>query len=158
MKKLKLYIETSVWNFMFADEVPEKKAATERFFKEVESGRYEIFISDTVLEEIDSAPSEKKEKLLDVIQKYDPSVFYRDIEVNSLAEVYIENGVLRRKHFLDILHLAGASAHGMNILISWNMKHIVRRKTQLLVNVSNRIQGYQELEIWTPEELLDHED
>lgn len=158
VKKLKLYIETSVWNFLFADDAPEKKRATELFFEEIVTGKYEIFASEIVLEEIRDATDVKREKLLETIQKYNPAVFYRDLEVNSLAEAYIENGVLKRKHFLDILHLAIASTNGMNILISWNMRHIVRRKTQLLVNVTNRIQGYQELEIWTPEELMDHED
>ena len=158
MNKLKLYIETSVWNFLFADDAPDKKKHTELLFKEIESHRYDIYISDVVLEEIHDASDEKRALLLDRIQKYQPAVFTRDLEVDSLAESYIEKGVLKRKHFLDVLHLAIASANGMNILISWNMRHIVRRKTQLLVSITNRIQGYQELEIWTPEELMDHED
>ena len=60
MKKLKLYVETSVWSFLFDDENPEKKAATEQFFKEVESEKYEIFISETVIAEIRDAPDEIK--------------------------------------------------------------------------------------------------
>ncbi|MEW5947577.1 MAG: hypothetical protein AB1742_15415 [bacterium] len=52
MKKLKLYIETSVWNFLFADDAPEEKAVTERLFKDVEAGKYDIFISETVNVEI----------------------------------------------------------------------------------------------------------
>jgi hypothetical protein len=48
MRKPKLYLETSVWNFLFADDAPEKKKATEKFFSEVKAGKYEIFISETV--------------------------------------------------------------------------------------------------------------
>jgi hypothetical protein len=45
MKRLKLYLETSVWNFLFADDAPDKKAATEKLFSEIENGKYAIFIS-----------------------------------------------------------------------------------------------------------------
>jgi hypothetical protein len=44
MRKLRLYIETSVWNFLFADDAPEKKEETEEFFKAVEARRYGIGI------------------------------------------------------------------------------------------------------------------
>ena len=40
MKKLKLYIETSAWNFLFAEDDPQKRAVTEAFFLEVKEGRY----------------------------------------------------------------------------------------------------------------------
>lgn len=45
MKKLRLYLETSVWNFLFADDATEKKTATEKLFSEIGSGKYSIFIS-----------------------------------------------------------------------------------------------------------------
>ena len=37
MKRLKLYLETSVWNFYFADDAPEKRAETLRLFKKYEN-------------------------------------------------------------------------------------------------------------------------
>ena len=67
MKKLKLYIETSVWGFLFADDAPEKKLATERFFKEVETGKYEIFISETVRAEFRAAPDTKRKMLYEMV-------------------------------------------------------------------------------------------
>lgn len=158
MKKLKLYIETSVWNFLFADDAPEKKAATEKFFKDVEAGKYEIFISETVNVEIGDAPIIRQEQVFGAIRRYSPAVFYRDSEVNSMAEAYLENGLLTEKHFRDILHIAFATTNGTNVLLSWNMRHLVKRNTQHLVNVTNRIHGYPDLEIWTPEGLMDYED
>ncbi len=50
MKKPQLYIETSVWNFYFADDAPEKKEITYTFFNKIKESEYEIFISDTVIE------------------------------------------------------------------------------------------------------------
>ncbi|MFQ5786694.1 MAG: hypothetical protein ACE5H1_01810 [Thermodesulfobacteriota bacterium] len=46
MKKLQLFLETSVWNFVFADDAPEKKEITLKFFDKIKKGEYEIFISD----------------------------------------------------------------------------------------------------------------
>jgi hypothetical protein len=93
-----------------------------------------------------------------LIREYDPVLLHRDAESNDLTETYFDSGVLKRKDFFDALHLAIASANGIDIFISWNMRHIVKRQTQLLVNVTNRVQGYRELEIWTPEELIGYED
>jgi len=53
---LKLYLETSVWNFLFADDAPEKRDITKAFFLEVEAGRYDIFVSEVVMAEIEDAP------------------------------------------------------------------------------------------------------
>jgi hypothetical protein len=55
MRKPQLYLETSVWNFYFADDAPEKKEITRTFFKKIRHGEYETFISDAVIEEIGRA-------------------------------------------------------------------------------------------------------
>ena len=60
MRKLKLYLETSVWNFYFADDAPEKRDITKEFFNNVRKGQYEIFISEVVLAEISKANESKK--------------------------------------------------------------------------------------------------
>lgn len=52
MRKLKLYLDTSVWNFFFADDAPEKRAVTKDFFDLVKQGQYEVFISEVVFKEI----------------------------------------------------------------------------------------------------------
>ncbi len=158
MKKIGVYIETSVWSFLFAEDAPERKIATERFFNGLGSGRYDISISDTVILEVGGAPPRIQEKMFAAIQKYSPAIFHRDAEVNSLADAYIRNGLLSGKHYRDILHIAFASSGGASILLSWNMRHIVKRNTQHIVNIANRIHGYPDLEIWTPEGLMDYED
>jgi len=56
MKRLKIYIETSVWNFLFADDAPEKKDVTEKFFSILVESKYELYASEVVLAEIDDAP------------------------------------------------------------------------------------------------------
>lgn len=62
MRKPQLYLETSVWNFYFADDAPEKKEITRRFFDKIKQDEYEVFISDTVIGEIDKADDRKRNR------------------------------------------------------------------------------------------------
>ncbi|MEW6200385.1 MAG: PIN domain nuclease, partial [bacterium] len=59
------------------------------------------------------------------------------------------------KNIDDIYHLAYATVNGLDILLSWNLRHLVKRRTQLIVELTNKALGYRELEIWTPEELME---
>ena len=63
MRKLKLYLETSVWNFCFAEDAPEKQAATLQFLERVKQEAYDILVSDVVFREFDQAAEEKRELL-----------------------------------------------------------------------------------------------
>ncbi|MEW6202724.1 MAG: hypothetical protein AB1546_12155 [bacterium] len=158
MKKLKLYIETSVWNHLFADDAPEMKAATEKFFREVEIGKYEIFVSEMVNAEVRDAPEFKMKLLHQTMEKYGAIMLEEDEEVFHLVEMYIHNGVLTENHIDDLTHLAYASVNGMNALISWNQRHLVKMKTQDLGNSTNLAMGYHPIHIRTPKEVIEDED
>lgn len=70
-KKLKIYLDTSVINFLFAEDVPELKRITEEFFGLVKEGRFNVFISDAVVNEVlKTNDEEKKRKLLSVIEEH----------------------------------------------------------------------------------------
>lgn len=88
MKKPQLYLETSVWNFYFADDAPEKKEITLIFFDKIKRGEYEIFISDIVVEEIGKADDNKKKMLLNIIVEYSPHRLIVDEEVAELTKIY----------------------------------------------------------------------
>lgn len=49
MRKIKIYLDTSVWNFVYAGDVPEKRDITIQFFNQID--RYDVFISDVVVED-----------------------------------------------------------------------------------------------------------
>ncbi len=46
----------------------------------------------------------------------------------------------------------------MDLLLSWNFKHIVKMKTRRMVSATTRLAGYKEIEIWTPEEVINDEE
>lgn len=154
MRKMKLYIETSVPNFLFADDVPEKKKITEQFF-EKDAKKHELFISDLVLDEIAKTPENKRKKLHEVISK----LTFKELKINEesekLAEKYIQAKIIPEKYKNDALHIAIAVVNKLDAIISWNMQHIVKLKTIIGVNRINKRLKYQEILINTPEEVIE---
>ena len=63
-----------MFNFVFADDAPEKREITKKFLANISAGNIEIFISETVVKEIDMAPEPKKAKMKELIAKYNPSL------------------------------------------------------------------------------------
>lgn len=158
MKKPQLYIETSVWNFYFADDAPEKKEITHTFFNKIKESEYEIFISDTVIEEIGRADDEKRQLLLNIIKEFSPKRLVIDQEVVGLAQKYIAEGVLPANKFEDAVHAAVATIFEMDALISWNLKHLSNLKKMEMINGVNMKEGYSKrLELITPMEVSDEE-
>lgn len=155
-KKLNLYLETSVWNFIYTEDAPDKRNVTKRLFDEIKTGRYEIFISDLVSAEIEDAPDPIKNKLLGLIHEMGPRQLISNQEVEQLADAYFKAKVMAQNALADVLHVAHAVVHNMDVVVSWNLRHIVRLKTKLAVNGVNKMMGYREIEIVTPEEVIDY--
>jgi len=105
MKNLKLYLETSSWNFYYADDAPEKKAVTREFFDSLPQNPFDLYISEVVLEEIDKASDEKSTQIRKFINRFHPSVLLLESSVSQLVKAYMDNKVLPPKAFLRLLLL-----------------------------------------------------
>ena len=154
MKKIKYYLETTVFNFIFADDAPEKKKATEKLFSDWSMLNGEMYISEIVIDEIERAQEPKRSKMYDFIQNYNPTMFKLNEESRELAEKYVAEGVIPEKFRNDALHIAVATVNDIDVVISWNLEHIVKLKTRMAVNGINALLGYKGIEITTPEEVL----
>ena len=158
MRKLKLYIETSTWNFVFADDAPEKKEITKNFFSAIESGVYEIFISDVFIREIDNAPEPKRSDLFGVIKKHNPVELKDNAESDELAEIYLKRKIIPAKKKDDALHVAVATVFEMDAVITWNYSHLANLRKAELFNAVNLERGYtKRMEIVTPMEVSHYE-
>jgi hypothetical protein len=155
---MKLYLETSVWNFLLVDDAPEKAAFTEALFLEIDQGKYEIFISDKVQEEIEDAREEVRARIIVFLKRYLPKVLSEDDESRRLVKEYLREGMLAEKHVDDLIHLSIASVNEMDKLVSWNLRHLVKSKTRTMANAIYRLNGYRDIEICTPEEVVENED
>ncbi len=152
MRKLKLYLDTSVWNFVFANDAPEKKEITVSFFENIQL--YDIYISEIVLDEIEKAPKAKRILLEDLINKYEPKVLDIIPEIPELAVKYIENKILPEKEINDALHIAACVLYEIDILLTWNYKHLANVLKKRKVNSINIKEGFTKtLDIITPIEV-----
>lgn len=155
IKKLSLYLETSVWNFIYADDAPEKQKATKLLFEEIKDCRYDVFISEHVLAEIGNTPNSKKRTLLEeLVQEYNPVLLPPSSDVENLTSAYLQANVASTKASTDLAHIAYAVVYQCDVVVSWNLRHIVRLKTKVAVNGINRQLGYREIEIIVPEEVI----
>jgi predicted nucleic acid-binding protein len=152
MKLLKVYFETSVFNFAFADDSPVEKDITLKLFNKIKD--YEAYISEIVIREISRAPEFKKKQLFNLINKYEFKELEFDRESEELAKWYIKEGVIPEKYEEDAFHIAIASVNNLDVLISWNFSHIVKLKTKMRVVGINRMLGYKEIEIVSPWEVV----
>jgi predicted nucleic acid-binding protein len=155
MRRLKLYLDTSVLNFYFADSSPKEKEATQELFREIKSESYEAFISSIVVEEISEASEAKQKVLVSLIEKYNLMPLEIDEEIESLANLYIQNKIIPQKYEADAVHIAAAVINDLDVIVSWNFEHIVKLKTKLAVNGINKMEGYKEIEIYSPMEVIE---
>lgn len=162
MKKIKIYLDTSVINFLYADDVPELKKVTEEFFAYVKEGqRYDVYVSDVVINEINKTNDPiKKKKLISIIESYGLTKLpnFKDVEMSALAEIYLNKGVIPRSKIEDALHIAYAVVFEIDVLLSWNFKHLANIKQEREVLIVNIEIGYNyPIRIVTPMEV-DYED
>ena len=156
MRKLKIYLDTSVINFLLADDALEYKTVTEEFFNNY-LDKYEVFISEIVYVEISRTKNEeRKQQLLKALKKYRLEVYDTlNNEIESLANSYIESGIVPQNKLDDALHIAFGVYYDFDILLSWNFKHISNIKKQVQINALNKTLGYfKDLNLFNPMEVI----
>ena len=117
----RIYVDTSVIGGIFDDEFSRD---TLPFFEKIISGDIILVCSEITLNELINAPQEVKdffngipEKRLEVLEITEESF--------SLADAYIKEQVVGNTSKADCLHIALATINKIDILVSWNFKHIV---------------------------------
>jgi predicted nucleic acid-binding protein len=154
MKKQRIYLDTSVIGGLFDEEF---KSYTEALFKRIDNNEFELIISNVTQEELSFAPKkirQRAEKLPDNSTEFVMS----NLESVQLAKKYIDEGIVGKTSYADCLHIALATIHNANILVSWNFKHIVNVVRIVGYNSVNLAEGYKQIDIRSPRELLTYED
>ena len=159
MRNLKLYLETSVWNFVFAEDAPEKQDVTVEFFKKVKQGEYDVFISQAVLNEIDKAGEAKKRQLMQLIKECNPQMLDITQEAVDLSKEYLSQKIIPEAKAEDALHVAVASVFEMDAVITWNNRHLANLRKMEKINGINLREGYSKhIELVNPMEVITDED
>ena len=151
MKKLRIYIENSVIGGYFDEEF---KEFTQKLFENFKNGKYHPIISSHVKVELENgAPTYVKQNLNTI--NYEE--FNVSEEMVELAEKYMEQRIVSENYYDDALHIAIATVLGVDVLVSWNFKHIVNLNRIKLFNSVNLREGYNVLEIRSPREVIENE-
>ena len=154
MRIPKIYLETTLFNF-YCDTSREAHAATVALFKEVATGKYEAFTSTYVTDELEKAPESKRKKMMGLIVEYGITVLAPSDEAVRLTDIYVSEGIIPQKYRTDGLHIAIATVNDLDMIVSMNFQHIVKRKTKVLTGAINALNGYRSIEILNPMEVVD---
>ena len=158
MKRLpKLFIETTVFNFYLEGKQGQKQKNAMRLFDEIAIGRYEAYASQEVLNELEAASEEKREKMLSLYGRYIKGAITTTPEVDVLTEMYIKKGIIPKKYLYDALHIAIAAVNNLDFVISFDQGHIVKTKTMIGTGLANLRQGFRQIGLCTPTEVLEYD-
>jgi hypothetical protein len=80
---------------------------------------------------------------------------YLGEDSQALAKRYVKQGIIPAKYENDALHIAIASVNDLDVVVSWNFKHIVKVKTKKEVTGVNALMGYKDREIYSPLEVVE---
>ena len=153
----KLFIETTVFNFYFEGKQGQKQKDAIRLFDEIAKGKYETYTSQEVLDELEAATKEKREQMLCLYRQYINKTIVATPEALLLAETYIKNRIIPEKYQDDALCVAIATANNLDFVISFNQGHIVKTKTMIGTGLANLRQGYKQIGLSTPTEVLEYD-
>ncbi len=148
--KQRVYIDTSVIGGCFDIEFKEWSI---KLFNEFKSGEKIAVVSDITLDELELAREEIREVLNDIPESFKEFILSDD-ESDNLANKYIKEKAVSNKYYEDAQHIAIATIHKVDVLVSWNFKHIVNLERIRKYNAVNLMNGYPMIEIRNPREIL----
>ncbi len=147
--KPRIYTDTSVLGGCEDDEF---RDPSRRLLEAFTGGELTLVLSELTLRELESAPEAVRKVVARVPQAY-IELLALSPEADELAGAYIEDNAIGSRMRADALHIALATVARVNVLVSWNFKHIVNLKRIHAYNAVNLKRGYPLLEIRTPREV-----
>lgn len=145
----RIYIDTSVVGGLFDIEFLDD---TLPFFDRVKKGELIVVYSEITNDELINAPIKVRNYLKSLSSKQKEFVEITQ-EATNLADTYIREKVVGKTSRADCMHIALATIHKVDILVSWNFKHIVNINRIRGYNSVNLRLGHRILEIRTPKEI-----
>jgi hypothetical protein len=147
--RLRIYTDTSVLGGCEDEEFRDKFSQLLGAFRR---GDLTLVLSELTLRELEGAPDGVRSLLASVPSGH-IEVLAVTPEAEDLASAYIADGAIGPGMHADALHIALATVGRVDVLVSWNFKHIVNLKRIHAYNAVNLKNGYPLLEIRTPREV-----
>ncbi len=149
----RFYFDTSVFGGLFDAEFEEETAL---LFERVSSGKIKCVYSNLTESELTNAPQQVRDFFLSLKDEYKEKVLVTP-EALRLAQTYVDEKVVGETSLDDCLHIATALLNKVDMLVSWNFKHIVNVYRIRGYNSINLRLGYGILDIHSPKEIVNNE-
>lgn len=149
--KQSLYLETSIIGAYLDNGEPFRRDLTIRWW-EHEMTDYRAVVSPLVKRELERTPQPHRNSYLKLIEPLE-QVELTD-EVAILADGYVSRGIFHRKYIADAVHVAIASYHKIDYLVTWNFGHLANVRRQARIRLFNTAAGFFVPMIVTPEFLV----
>ena len=154
-----VYIETTIPSFYQEVRTEPEMIARRNWTREWwnnEREHYQLVTSIAVIEELERGDYPNKEKILNLVA--DIPLLSINTEIHDIVETYIKRKIMPADILGDALHLAIASFHGCDFLLTWNCKHLANANKFSHIRRLNTLLGLYVPALITPVELLSWEE
>jgi hypothetical protein len=154
--KKRVYIETTIPSYLAASPSRDLlQAARQQITHDwwsIERRNYDLCISIMVLEEVAAGDADAAQRRLPLLENL-PLLDLTE-SVNRVAKAIMDSGLLPQRATRDAVHIAVSSVHGVDILLTWNCRHIANAAIMKELGAIVCDCGYEIPILCTPEELL----
>ena len=154
--KPRVYLETSVISYLTArpsrDLIVAAHQQLTREWWEKRRSNFDLFVSRAVIQEAASGDRQAAALRLKEIANLPKLALTEGAE--ALAVALLQRRALPPRSGTDALHIALATVHGMDFLMTWNCRHIANAEAQQAIASTCLLHGYAPPAICTPEELM----
>ena len=155
-----VYIETSLVSYLVArpscDLIRTAHQQVTVNWWDNERGKFDLFVSDVVIEEASAGDQSESAKRLAVLNGI--PLLQITTEAVLLAEALVKKHALPEKAAQDAPHIAIACVNGIDYLLTWNCKHIANAHMRGKIETTCRRAGFEPPVICTPEEMVGSDD
>jgi len=155
--KSKVYLETTIVSYLAArpsrDLITAAHQQVSREWWENRRTDFDLFISQLVIQEASAGDEQAVQRRLQTLEEL--PLLELNGQAIDLAKALIDEGTLPAQAAGDALHIAVATVHGMDYLLTWNLKHLANATIRNAIAVACRAHDYEPPVICTPEELLE---
>jgi hypothetical protein len=156
---MRIYIESTIPSYVVArparDLLQAARQQLARDWWDLEREQHELFTSQVVLDEIGSGEPAMARRRLELMAQI--KLLDLTDDANALTKDILASGVLPGHAGRDAAHIALATVHGMELLLTWNCRHIANAAIQARLRKLAGAAGFALPVICTPEELLEND-
>lgn len=156
-KKFSVYIETSIPSYLGSRPSNDIRVCANQNIThdwwQNKKDFFDLYVSQLVLQEAEAGDPSAAERRLAYIVNL--PLLEINTKVENLAKLLLQEGSLPAKAALDALHIAVATIHGIEYLLTWNCNHIANAIIRPKIEMACRKAGFEPPIICTPQELME---